>query len=148
MGTNKFSAKNIKRQWHLVDARDQVLGRMAGEVAKILAGKNKTDFVPYLDNGDFVVLINAKKVKVSGKKATQKTYFRHSGYPGGQTSESFDKLLERKPEYIIRHAVKGMLPKNKLGDKMIKKLYVFEGEEHNMGKQLGESKEEVAAVAA
>jgi len=140
MSTNNFSAKDIKRTWHLVDAKDQILGRMSTGIAKTLAGKDKVDFVPYLDNGDFVVVINALKVKVTGKKAQQKVYFRHSGYPGGDTRETFEKLLARRPEQVIRHAVRGMLPKNKLGDVMIKKLHVFPGEEHGMERQLGEGK--------
>lgn len=145
MSTHILKSKDIKRSWHLVDAKDQVLGRMATEIAKILAGKNKVDFVSYLDNGDFVVVINASKVKVTGKKSTQKVYFRHSGYPGGDTKETFDKLIVRRPEEVIRHAVKGMLPKNKLGAKMIKKLHVFGGSEHTYEKQLGIKKQELKA---
>lgn len=137
MSTNVLSAKDIKRDWHLIDAKGKILGRLATEVATFLIGKNKASFVPYLDNGDYVVVTNAKAVKVSGKKTTEKKYYRHSGYPGGLRVETFDKLLARRPEEIIRHAVKGMLPKNKLGDKMIKKLYVFPGSEHKYEKQLG-----------
>lgn len=137
MSTNVLSAKDIKREWHLYDAKGKVLGRLATEVANKLMGKGKPNFVPYLDNGDFVVVKNAKGVKVSGKKPEQKMYYRHSGYPGGFRSESFEDLLDRRPEEIIRHAVKGMLPKNKLGRVMIKKLHVVSGEEHGFGKQLG-----------
>lgn len=141
MSTSSFSAKNIKRQWHLIDAKDKILGRMATEVAKILMGKNKPIFVPYLDTGDFVVITNASKVKVTGKKMQTKNYVRHSGYPGGLKVETFDKLINRRPEYIIEHAVKGMLPHNKLGKKMIKKLKVFASSEHPFGKLVeGESK--------
>lgn len=134
MSTSSFSAKNIKRQWHLIDAKDQILGRMATGVAKILMGKNKPEFVSYLDIGDFVVVINAAQVKVSGKKSQTKKYIRHSGYPGGLKVETFDKLVSRRPEYIIEHAVKGMLPHNKLGRAMIKKLKVFASNEHPFGK--------------
>lgn len=129
MSTNVISIKNIKRETHTIDAAGKVLGRLATDIAKILMGKNKPNFVPYLDTGDFVVVTNASKVKVTGKKAQSKTYTRHSGYPGGLKVETFDKLIERRPEYIIEHAVKGMLPHNKLGRQMIKKLKVFAGEE-------------------
>lgn len=135
MSTSSFSAKNIKRQWHLIDAKDQILGRMSSEIAKILMGKNKPEFVPYLDIGDFVVVTNASKVKVSGKKGQTKNYVRHSGYPGGLKVETFDKLINHRPEYVIEHAVKGMLPGNKLGKKMIKKLKVFANDIHPYSKQ-------------
>ncbi len=136
MSTNSFSAKDIKRSWHLVDAKDEILGRLATRVATILMGKNKPSFVPFLDNGDYVVVTNAAKVKVSGKKAQAKKYFRHSGYPGGDTTETFDSLVIRKPEYIISEAVKGMLPKTKLGKLMIKKLFVSKDEKHKFESQL------------
>lgn len=136
MSTSSFSAKNIKRQWHLIDAKDKVLGRMASDVAKILMGKNKPIFVPYLDTGDFVVIINASQVTLSGKKSKIKRYVRHSGYPGGLKVEIFDKMIKRRPEYVVEHAVSGMLPKNKLGKKMIKKLKVFSGEQHPHTKQV------------
>lgn len=138
MSTNVLSSKNIKRNWHLIDVGDKVLGRAATEIATKLMGKNKPAFVPYLDTGDFVIVTNASKVKVTGKKAAQKKYVRHSGYPGGLKVETFDKLIKRRPEDIIRHAVLGMLPKNSLGRKMIKKLYVFSGSEHTFKKQLGD----------
>jgi len=125
MGTNKLSAKNIKRETHTIDASGKILGRLATEVATILMGKKKPQFVPYLDTGDFVVVTNASKVKVTGKKMKDKTYTRHSGYPGGLKVETFDKMINRKPEYIIEHAVKGMLPNNRLGSQMFKKLKVF-----------------------
>ena len=138
MSTSSISGKNIQRKWHLIDAKDQILGRMATEVATILMGKNKAGFVPYLDMGDFVVVTNASQVKVSGKKSKTKRYVRHSGYPGGLKVEIFDEMIKRKPEYIIEHAVLGMLPGTKLGKKMIKKLKVFAGEEHPYRKQLAE----------
>ena len=137
MSTNVVSAKSIQRNWHLIDAKDQILGRLAVDVANKLSGKSKVNFVPYLDAGDFVVITNAKEIKVTGKKAQQKKYMRHSGYPGGLTVETFDKLIKRRPEEVIRHAVKGMLPKNKLGDRMIVRLKVFASYEHSFQKQVG-----------
>ncbi len=137
MSTNSLSAKLIKRDWHLVDAKDQILGRLATQIAGKLMGKSKTNFVPYLDMGDFIVVTNASFIKVTGKKPEQKKYVRHSGYPGGLREEKFSDLLKRKPQDLIRHAVSGMLPKTRLGRKMIKKLYVFPGSEHPFEKQLG-----------
>lgn len=128
MSTNVVSAKDIKRESHIIDASGKILGRLAGEVATLLMGKNKNKFVPYLDLGDSVVVTNASQVKVTGKKTKDKVYTRHSGYPGGLKVETFDKLIIRKPEYIIEHAVKGMLPNNRLGKQMFKKLKVFAGE--------------------
>src|SRR3990172_2336382 len=112
MSTNVVSAKNIKREKQIIDANGKILGRLATEVATILMGKKKPEYVPYLDIGDFVVVTNASKIKVTGKKTKDKIYTRHSGYPGGLKVETFDKMLARKPEYIIEHAVKGMLPHN------------------------------------
>ena len=140
MSTHVLSAKDIKRVWHLVDAKGKILGRLATEIAQKLSGKTKIDFVPYLDLGDFVVVTNASYVKVTGKKSSQKKYVRHSGYPGGLKEELFDKLLNRKPEQIIRHAVLGMLPKTRLGKQMIKKLHIFADDKHPFQKQLGENK--------
>ncbi|MBI2021552.1 50S ribosomal protein L13 [Candidatus Daviesbacteria bacterium] len=137
MSTNVLSAKDIKRNWHLVDVKGKILGRVATEIATILSGKKKAQYVPYLDTGDFVVVTNAKDIKVTGRKMEQKKYVRHSGYPGGLKVETFSKLQVRRPEEIIRHAVKGMLPKNRLGVKMIKKLHVFAGSDHPFKKQLG-----------
>lgn len=139
MSTNVLSNKDIKRNWHHIDAQGQVVGRLASQVATILMGKNKAQFVPYMDNGDFVVITNASKITVSGKKPTDKMYYRHSGFPGGLKTESFNHLLSRRPEEVVRHAVKGMLPKNKLGRRMIKKLHVFAGDTHTFAKQLGQS---------
>lgn len=129
MSTNKVSAKNIKREKQVIDASGKILGRLAGEVAGILMGKKKASFVPYLDAGDAVVVTNAAKIKVTGKKSKDKIYTRHSGYPGGLRTETFDEMVKRRPQYIIEHAVKGMLPHNKLGREMIKKLKVFAEEE-------------------
>lgn len=129
MSTNVVSVKDIKRETHIIDASGKVLGRLATEVATLLMGKNKPMYVPYLDTGDFVIVTNASKVKVSGKKMQNKTYTRHSGYPGGLKVETFDKLIVRRPEKIIEHAVIGMLPGTKLGKAMIKKLKVYALEE-------------------
>lgn len=129
MNTNSLSVKDIKREKHTIDASGKILGRLATEVATILMGKKKPMFVPYLDTGDFVVITNAKKIVLTGKKMKEKTYTRHSGYPGGLTVETFDKVMIKKPEFIIEHAVKGMLPAGRLGRQMIKKLKVFAEEE-------------------
>lgn len=129
MSTNVLSAKDIKREIHTINASGQILGRLATKAATLLMGKHKPSFVPYLDTGDFVVVTNASKIKVTGKKAAQKRYVNHSGYPGGLRVETFDKLILRRPEKIIEHAIAGMLPKGKLGRAMFKKLKVFKGEE-------------------
>lgn len=136
MSTNVVSAKSIKRDWHAVDAKGKVLGRIAVEIANKLSGKSKTNFVPYLDMGDFVVVTNASLVKVTGKKAQDKKYYSHSGFPGGLRTQSFATILADKPEEIIKHAVRGMLPNNKLKSKMIRKLFVFPGATHPYAKQL------------
>jgi len=120
----------IKRVWHLIDAKDQILGRLATRIARLLSGKDKVEYVPYLDLGDHVVVINAKEVAVTGKKERQKVYYRHSGYPGGLKAETLWELRERRPEEIIRRAVKGMLPKNKLQKSMLRRLHIFAGEKH------------------
>lgn len=130
MSTNAVSAKSIQRNWHLIDAESQTLGRLAVGVAKILMGKNKINYVPYLDMGDFVVVTNASKIQVTGKKAKDKKYYSHSGFPGGLKIQTFANMLALKPEEIIKHAIKGMLPNNKLRDKMLKKLFVFAREDH------------------
>jgi large subunit ribosomal protein L13 len=137
MSTNVVKAKDIKRAWHLVDAEGKILGRLSTEVAGMLSGKTKPEYVPYLDLGDYVVVVNAAKVKVTGKKEQTKEYIRHSGYPGGLKVETFEKLIKRRPEKIIEHSVRGMLPKTRLGEKMFKKLKVFSGSEHPYGKQIG-----------
>lgn len=128
--TESTKLKDIKREWHLVDLKGKTLGRISTEIAKILMGKNKSYFVRNLDCGDYVVVVNAKEVEVTGKKETKKIYHRHSGYPGGKKEETLGKLRQRKPEDIIIHAVKGMLPQNKLRDRMLKRMFVFAGEEH------------------
>ncbi|MFQ5948860.1 MAG: 50S ribosomal protein L13 [Acidimicrobiia bacterium] len=121
---------DIDSAWWVVDATDLPLGRLASEVARILRGKHKPIFTPHLDVGDFVIVINADKVAVTGSKSTQKQYFRHSGYPGGLTAEGFAELLERQPGRVIERAVRGMLPKNRLGRRMIGKLKVYAGPDH------------------
>ncbi len=120
----------IKKKWYLVDAEGKILGRLASKIAQVLSGKNKPIYTPHLDTGDFVVVINAKKVKVTGNKEKKKIYYHYSGYPGGMKEIVYEKLLEKKPALIIQKAVKGMLPKSKLGRKMIKKLKVYAGTEH------------------
>lgn len=137
MSTNKVSAKEIKRSWHLIDAKNQPLGRLATSVATMLIGKDKPSYVPYLDMGDNIVVVNAAKVVVTGKKETQKKYVRHSGYSGGLKIKTLAELREDKPEELIIHAVKGMIPKTKLGRQMIKKLHVFSDTQHPFKKELG-----------
>jgi len=127
-----FTAKQaeIERGWYVVDARGQTLGRLASKIAPILKGKHKTIYTPHLDCGDFVIVVNAEKVRVTGRKLDQKFYHRYSGYPGGLTSISLRDQLEKHPERVLQAAVRGMLPKNKLGRQMIKKLKVYAGNEH------------------
>ncbi len=129
--TAATKAQEIKREWHLVDAKGKILGRFASEIAQLLMGKSKPYFVRNLDCGDFVVVINAKDVAVTGKKETKKAYNRHSMYPGGFVSERLEELRARRPEEVITHAVKGMLPQNKLRASMLKRLRVFAGGEHD-----------------
>lgn len=143
MPTNVVSARDVKRTWYHVDAKGKILGRLAVEVADKLRGKSKVNFVPYLDMGDYVVVTNATAIKVTGKKASDKKYFRHSGYPGGDRTETFIQVMGSKPERVIEHAVKGMLPKGRLGDRMFTKLHVFAGTEHPFKKQLKVEKAEV-----
>ncbi len=121
---------HIERKWYVIDATDKILGRLASHIAFRLRGKHKPTFSPHQDLGDFIVVTNADKVRLTGKKWEQKFYYRHSGYPGGLKAISAAKLREKKPEELIRHAVKGMLPKNRLGRKLLKKLKVYAGPEH------------------
>ena len=130
---NKTSIPSIDsstQQWYLVDAKNQTLGRLATEVASVLRGKNKPSFTPHLDTGDFVVVVNADKIRVSGNKANQKLYRRHSGRPGGMKVETFQALQDRLPERIVEKAIKGMLPHNALGRQLFRKLKVYRGPEH------------------
>jgi len=122
--------EDIKRDWHLVDAEDQVLGRLASRVAQLLRGKHKPRYAPHIDMGDYVVVTNAKKIAVTGKKEAKKKYYRHSGYPGGFKEETLDQLRTRRPTEVIRKAVWGMMPKNRLGRQMMKKLRIYEAEDH------------------
>lgn len=130
MSTQIAKAEDIKRAWFVVDLEEVVLGRAATEIARILRGKHKPIYTPSVDTGDFVVVVNAEKVQLTGNKLADKNYYHHSGYPGGLTSISAEKLLAKKPEMVLQSAVKGMLPKNKLGRKMMKKLKVYAGGEH------------------
>ena len=130
METTSISAEKITRDWYLIDAEAQTLGRLASRVAQILRGKNKPYFTPHMDMGDFVVIINAEKVKVTGNKEADKTYFRHSGYPGGITEVNLKKVRQQHPEKIITNAVKGMLPHNRLGRKLLKHLKIYATEVH------------------
>ena len=136
METKSYKSGNVEKKWHLVDAEDKVLGRLAVKIATILSGKNKAQYSPNADLGDFVVVVNAEKVKVTGNKFSQKNYYHHTGYPGGLKTKSFEKMQEDSPEKIIEKAVKGMLPKNKLSNRIIKKLKVYSGSVHpHIGQQ-------------
>jgi len=130
MKTPLVKEENFSPKWHVVDADGKALGRLASRVALILRGKNKPTFAPHQDTGDFVVVINAKKVTLTGKKWKEKIYIHHSGYPGGLKQASAEKIAEKKPERLITMAVQGMLPKNKMGRKLIKKLKVYAGDAH------------------
>lgn len=126
---------DIERKWYVVDATDLTLGRLASEIAKVLRGKNKPIYTPHVDTGDYVIVVNAEKIKVTGKKMDQKLYSHHTGYIGGMKQVTLKKMLETKPEEVVAHAVKGMLPKNTLGRSMFKKLRVYAGPEHNQDAQ-------------
>ena len=121
---------DVQRQWYVIDATDVVLGRLASHVATLLRGKHKPIFAPHIDTGDFVIVVNAEKVSVTGKKREEKRYYRHSGYPGGLRSRTLEELLARRPEEVIRRAVKGMLPRNRLGRAQLRKLKVYAGPDH------------------
>ncbi|MBW4624360.1 MAG: 50S ribosomal protein L13 [Brasilonema octagenarum HA4186-MV1] len=122
--------KTMEHDWYVIDATNQRLGRLASEIAMVLRGKNKPHYTPHMDTGDFVIVVNAEKIEVTGKKRTQKLYRRHSGRPGGMKTETFDKLQQRLPERIVEHAIKGMLPKNSLGRQLFTKLKVYAGPTH------------------
>ncbi len=128
-------ATDIERKWYVVDAEGQTLGRLAAEVAKVLRGKNKPMYTPHLDTGDYVIVVNADKIKVTGKKLDQKVYYRHSDYVGGLKSATLRELLNTHPERVIEYAVKGMLPKGPLGEQMYRKLFVYAGPEHKHAAQ-------------
>ncbi|MBI2417830.1 MAG: 50S ribosomal protein L13 [Ignavibacteriales bacterium] len=128
--TRFFQSEDIDKKWYVIDAEGQVLGRLATKAARIIRGKEKPTFTPNADTGDFVIVINADKIKLTGKRAEMKEYFHYSGYPGGLKIQSFKELIAKKPEYVIEHAVHGMLPKNRLGARLFKKLKVYRGTEH------------------
>jgi len=135
MKTYQAKKEELEHQWYLVNAEGRVLGRLASAVAKILKGKHKPTYTPHLDTGDFIVVVNAEKVTLTGKKLKHKIYYHHSGYPGGIKAVSAEKLLAKKPAEMIRMAVKGMLPKNSLGRQMLRKLKVYAGPNHPHGAQ-------------
>ncbi|MBZ0200030.1 MAG: 50S ribosomal protein L13 [Ignavibacteriaceae bacterium] len=137
--TKFVKAEDADRKWYIVDAKDQVLGRLATHVASVIRGKNKAVFTPNMDTGDFVIVINADKVRMTGKREQMKTYAHHSGYPGGLKVRSFSEVMAKKPEFVIENAVKGMLPKTRLGKKLIKKLKVYANEIHPHEAQKPES---------
>ena len=135
MKTFMASPATIERKWYVVDATDMTLGRLASEVAKVLRGKNKPIFTPHIDTGDYVIVINAEKVKVTGKKLDQKIYYHHSGYVGGMRETTLKEMMQKHPERVVEHAVKGMLPKGPLGRQMYTKLHVYAGPEHQQAAQ-------------
>ena len=135
MKTYTAKPSDIKQDWFVVDASGKTLGRLATEIAKRLRGKHKPEYTPYMDTGDYIVVINAKEVKVTGNKATDKIYHHHTGFPGGLKSITFDKLIEKRPEMVIEKAVKGMLPRGPLGREMYRKLKVYPGAEHKHAAQ-------------
>ena len=135
MKTFMASPATIDRKWYVVDATDKTLGRMAAEIAKVLRGKNKPIFTPHMDTGDYVIVVNAEKIKVTGKKMGQKIYYHHSDYVGGMKEATLKEKLAKKPEEVIELAVKGMLPKGPLGRQMYKKLFVYAGPEHKQAAQ-------------
>ena len=130
MKTKSYKNTDLEKKWLLLDASNKTLGRLSAKISSILMGKNKAQYTPHNDLGDYIVVINAEKVKVTGNKDIQKKYYRHSGYPGGLKSSTFSEIIEKNPEDIILKAVKGMLPKNKLSNSMISKLKVYKGENH------------------
>ncbi|PKM93329.1 MAG: 50S ribosomal protein L13 [Firmicutes bacterium HGW-Firmicutes-1] len=138
MNTYMPNAESVESKWYVVDAKDLVLGRVASEVAKILSGKNKPIYTPHVDTGDHVIVLNVEKVVLTGKKLDQKLYRYHTGHPGGLKETKYRDMMINKPEEVFMHAVKGMLPKNKIGRKMLKKLRVYKGTEHNHEAQLPE----------
>lgn len=140
MKTYSTRAKDIEHQWHVIDASGKTLGRLASQVASLLMGKHKPIYIPNLDTGDYVIILNAAKVRVTGNKAKQKFYYRYSGYPGGLKAITFENMLATHPNRVIEHAVKGMLPRNRLGRAMFKKLKVYAGDSHPHQAQVAGSK--------
>ena len=147
MRTYSLKAKEVETTWHVVDADGQPLGRLASHVALLLRGKHRPTFTPHMDNGDFVIVVNASKVRLTGSKAGQKTYYRHTGYPGGLKETILDKLLDKHPDRVVQKAVKGMLPHNRLSRKLLGHLKIYGGPEHPHEAQLnaGRSRERAAA---
>ena len=139
MKTYMANPDKIERKWYVVDAKGQTLGRLASEVAKVLRGKNKPVYTPHIDTGDYVVIVNAAEIAVTGKKLDQKIYYHHSDFPGGMKETTLAEMLAKKPEKVIELAVKGMLPKGPLGRAMIKKLHVYAGPEHEQAAQKPET---------
>ena len=135
MNSYMANPDKIERTWYVVDAEGQTLGRLSSEIAKVLRGKNKPVFTPHIDTGDYVIVVNAEKIKVTGKKMDQKIYYNHSDYVGGMKETTLKEMMDKKPERVIELAVKGMLPKGPLGRSMIKKLHVYAGPEHNHAAQ-------------
>ena len=133
------SPSTVERKWYVVEAEGKTLGRLASEVANVLRGKNKPIYTPHIDTGDYVIVVNAEKVKVTGKKLDQKIYYHHSEYVGGMKEATLKEMMQKKPEFVITHAVKGMLPKGPLGRQMLKKLHVYAGPEHNHAAQKPET---------
>jgi len=130
MKTYSAKAGDVHQDWYVVDAADKTLGRLAAEIAHRLRGKHKAEYTPHVDTGDYIVVVNCEKVRVTGNKATDKMYYHHTGYPGGIRSASFEKLIDKAPERVLQRAVKGMLPRNPLGRAMFSKLKVYAGNEH------------------
>jgi large subunit ribosomal protein L13 len=128
--TKSANEASVERKWHVIDADGEVVGRLSSRIAAVLRGKHKPDFTPHFDNGDHVIVVNADKVRFTGQKMTKKVYLRHTGYPGGQRSATPADLLARKPELVLQNAIKGMLPKTRLGRAQIKKLHLYAGPEH------------------
>lgn len=140
--STSIKPQQIQRAWHVIDVSNETLGRISSQIAKLLIGKHKSYFVPHQDTGDYVVVINASKVKVTGNKLTEKTYYRHSGYPGGLKTRSLGTQLEMDPRRVIEKAVRGMLPKTKLGERMFEKLFVYSDEKHPYGDKVQKVKGE------
>lgn len=133
------SPSTVERKWYVVDAEGKTLGRLASEVANVLRGKNKPTYTPHIDTGDYVIVVNAEKIQVTGRKLDQKIYYHHSEYVGGMKEATLREMMQKKPEFVITHAVKGMLPKGPLGRQMLKKLHVYAGPEHNHAAQKPET---------
>ena len=133
------SPSTVERKWYVVDAEGKTLGRLASEVANVLRGKNKPTYTPHIDTGDYVIVVNAENIQVTGKKLDQKIYYHHSEYVGGMKEATLREMMQKKPEFVITHAVKGMLPKGPLGRQMLKKLHVYAGPEHNHAAQKPET---------